>query len=141
MRVDRDAEFRDFVLKHSPALLRGAHALLADRASAEDLAQNALVRIYTAWTRVRVADDPIAYAHKILFNSYRQLSRRRRIVEVFGARSEREFKRTAARSRKGPTPSCEPNRIRRHRALPPQHHNPAQLLRHVDAFGSAGFPP
>jgi RNA polymerase sigma-70 factor (sigma-E family) len=87
--VNRDEEFRDFVLRHSPALLRSAHALVTDPALAEDLAQNALVRTYTAWARVRAADDPVRYAHQILFNSYRQLSRRRRIVEVFGVRLER----------------------------------------------------
>ncbi len=99
MGVDRDEEFRDFVLKHSPALLRSAHALVTDSALAEDLVQNALVRTYTAWARVRAANDPFSYAHKILFNSLRQLSRRRRLVEVLGVRVERPTEPTAYEDR------------------------------------------
>ncbi len=81
-----DAAFERFVADHSPALLRSAYALTADRGHAEDLVQAALIRTYRHWDRVIGADSPFAYAHRILFTTYHSGRRRRRVREVFGTR-------------------------------------------------------
>ena len=88
--VDREQEFREFVLQRSPALLRSAHALVGDRGLVEDLVKTALMKTSAAWDRVSAADDPFAYAHRILFNSDRRINRRHRVTEVLGAAAEPE---------------------------------------------------
>jgi RNA polymerase sigma-70 factor (sigma-E family) len=80
--VDRDAEFHEFVVSHSPALLRAAFLLTGDRGHAEDLVQHTLMRSYVAWDRVGAADDPLAYGKRILYRSFVRLHRRRRVVET-----------------------------------------------------------
>ncbi len=61
--TDRDAEFVGFVQHHRPDLVRMATLLTAgDAASAEDVVQSTLARLYLAWPRVRRADNRLAYA-------------------------------------------------------------------------------
>jgi RNA polymerase sigma-70 factor (sigma-E family) len=61
---DRDRGFRDFVSDRSAALLRLAYLLSADRATAEDVLQTALVRAYLRWHRI--AASPEAYVRRIV---------------------------------------------------------------------------
>ena len=88
MGVASDEEFESFVDAHAQALLRSALALTGDRGHAEDLVQTALMRTYASWRRVSNADNPFAYAHRILFTSYARMTRRRRVREVLGADAE-----------------------------------------------------
>jgi RNA polymerase sigma-70 factor (sigma-E family) len=62
-----DSEFVEFVQASSPRLHRAAYLLSGDRHQAEDDVQTALVRVYTAWPRVR-RQDPFAYTRKVLAN-------------------------------------------------------------------------
>jgi RNA polymerase sigma-70 factor (sigma-E family) len=62
-----DAEFVEFVRASSPRLQRAAYLLTGDRHQAEDDVQTVLVRVYTAWSRIR-RQDPFAYARKVLAN-------------------------------------------------------------------------
>lgn len=65
---DRDREFADFVRTHRGGLVTTARLLAAgDAHLAEDLVQNALVRVYLAWGRAR-SGNPIAYARRTLVN-------------------------------------------------------------------------
>ena len=66
----------------SPDLLRSAFLLTADRGLAEDLVQTALLRTYESWSKVSGANDPHAYARRILFNSYSRSRRPPRITET-----------------------------------------------------------
>jgi RNA polymerase sigma-70 factor (sigma-E family) len=76
-RSDRtDDEFAEFVTARSPQLYRSAYLLTTSPHTAEDLVQTALAKTYTAWWRVRAADDPVAYVHGVLIKSF--LSERRR---------------------------------------------------------------
>ncbi len=76
-QADRDAEFTAFVAAHQADLLRTAWLLCGDAHRAEELAQAALVRTYTAWARVR-GGDPLAYARRVLVNLRIDTWRRRR---------------------------------------------------------------
>ncbi len=69
MRV-RDEEFRDFVSTRLHRLSRLAYLLTGDHHAAEDLLQNALIRVGTRWGRVAAADDPDAYVRRILYNEH-----------------------------------------------------------------------
>lgn len=77
---DRDAEFREFYMFEAPRLRRLAVMLTGDADRAADLAQDALVRTYVAWTRIR-RDDPAPYAKRTLVNLCRN-AHRRRMVEL-----------------------------------------------------------
>jgi RNA polymerase sigma-70 factor (sigma-E family) len=77
--TQRDAEFTDFVTARRPTLLRAARLLaIGDEAFAEDLVQTTLTKAYLAWPKVRLADDPVRYAHRILTNSFIDETRRAR---------------------------------------------------------------
>ena len=63
---DAAAEFDAFVASSGSTLLRTAYLLTGDHASAEDLLQDTLVRVWSRWSRVRAADSPLAYARRVL---------------------------------------------------------------------------
>ena len=75
--TERDAEFTDFVIAQRARLLRAARLLaVGDEALAEDLVQTTLTKVYVAWPKVRRADDPVRYAHRMLTNAFIDESRR-----------------------------------------------------------------
>lgn len=49
---------------------------------AQDCAQEALARCFTAWPRVRAAEEPWAYAYTVFLNRVRSQGRRRRFTVV-----------------------------------------------------------
>ncbi|WP_028652593.1 SigE family RNA polymerase sigma factor [Nocardioides halotolerans] len=74
---ERDAEFVDFVTAQRTALLRMARLLTAgDDASAEDLVQTTLTRLYVHWPRVRRAGNPVGYARTSLTHAFVDEQRR-----------------------------------------------------------------
>jgi RNA polymerase sigma-70 factor (sigma-E family) len=81
MKQTDEADFHDFVVARWPRLVRTAYLLTGDRQHAEDLAQTALTRAYQSWARVRAADSPDAYLHRILVRSNASRFRRRRVAE------------------------------------------------------------
>jgi RNA polymerase sigma-70 factor (sigma-E family) len=77
---DRDAEFREFYIFEAPRLRRLAVMLTGDVDGSADLAQEALVKTYVAWSRIR-RDDPGPYAKRVLVNLCRN-AHRRKMVEI-----------------------------------------------------------
>ncbi len=73
---DRDAEFRAFYFAQTPRLRGIALLMTGDRERAEDLTQEALLRTYRAWRRIRRA-DPGPYVRTALVNLCRNDYRRR----------------------------------------------------------------
>jgi len=63
----RDTEFADFVRTSSRSLTRTAYLLCGDRALADDLVQEALLKTYVAWRRVR-RDEAAGYTRRVLVN-------------------------------------------------------------------------
>ncbi|GAA1232234.1 SigE family RNA polymerase sigma factor [Oryzihumus leptocrescens] len=76
-RERADAEFADFVRSAGPRLLQTARLLTGDEHRAEELLQDALVRTYAAWSRVR-RDDAAAYVRRAMLNQRTDTWRRRR---------------------------------------------------------------
>jgi RNA polymerase sigma-70 factor (sigma-E family) len=72
-----DEEFTAFVAAASSSLGRTAWLLTGDAHRAEELVQHALVRTYTAWSRVR-RDDALSYTRRVLVNLHTDTWRRRR---------------------------------------------------------------
>ena len=63
----KDGEFAEFVNSASLYLTRTAYLLCGEEETAHDLVQEALVRTYAAWWRVR-PEDARAYARRVLVN-------------------------------------------------------------------------
>lgn len=73
---NRDAEFRDFYLTEAPRLNRLALMMTGDPGRAADLSQDALIKVYTKWPKIR-NEDPGPYARTILVNLCRSAYRRK----------------------------------------------------------------
>jgi RNA polymerase sigma-70 factor (sigma-E family) len=62
------ADFDQFVIVSSDALLRTAYLVVWDPGEAEDLVQECLLAVARRWPRVRKMDHPHAYARRVLIN-------------------------------------------------------------------------
>jgi hypothetical protein len=66
--VADDLQFREFFAGEYGRLRRLGFLLTGDWTQAEELAQDALVRVYWVWPRVRRLSHPGAYARRVLVN-------------------------------------------------------------------------
>jgi DNA-directed RNA polymerase specialized sigma24 family protein len=94
-----DSQFPEFFASQYEGLRRLGFLLTGDWSQGEELAQDALVRVYWRWTLVR-RQHPEAYARRVLINRHRSLLRRLRL-EV----------RHAGQARSGRWWSCATTRI------------------------------
>jgi len=69
-----EAEFDEFVVARSQALVRSAYLLVQDEGLAEDLVQTALTKAWFAWRRIQ---DPEAYVRRIMVTTSASWWRRR----------------------------------------------------------------
>ncbi len=76
-RGETRAEFERFVEGCADGLLSTAYLIVWDRAEAEDLVQETLLRVAQRWPRVREMDQPAAYGRRILVNLAIDGSKRR----------------------------------------------------------------
>jgi RNA polymerase sigma-70 factor (sigma-E family) len=68
--------FQEFAATRLPALLAFTAVLTGQRATAEDIAQEVLIRAHAKWHMIGSLDNPEAYVRKMLLNEF--LSSRRR---------------------------------------------------------------
>lgn len=81
-RDDTDVAFDTFVRAHGGELLRFAYLLCGDAARAEDVTQDALLKLLRRWRSHGPADHPAAYARRIVVNEYLAWRRLRASTEV-----------------------------------------------------------
>jgi RNA polymerase sigma-70 factor (sigma-E family) len=75
--IDGDAvTFQEFAATRLPAVLAFAAVLTGQRATAEDIAQEVLIRAYARWDTIGGLDRPEFYVRKMVLNEF--LSWRRR---------------------------------------------------------------
>ncbi len=67
--------FEDYAAAEWPSLYRRAYLLAGNHADAEDLAQQTLIKVHGAWSRVSRSDVPDAYVRRILMNTFLSLKR------------------------------------------------------------------
>ena len=67
--TDRDESYVAFVASHQDRLRRIAYAVCRDDQRAEDVLQEALVKLYLSWSKVREAGREEAYARRIIVNA------------------------------------------------------------------------
>ncbi len=73
--------FRDFFDLEFSRLRDFAYVLTGSWSEAEELAQEAMVRTFRAWSRIRERDNPAVYARTVLVNRRRTLFRRSKLAE------------------------------------------------------------
>src|SRR6478736_10515180 len=85
-------EFEDFFRTEYRRLVRALYLLTSDRTEAEDLAQEAMARVFERWDRLRAAASPTGYLYRVAMNLHRNRLRslrvRARRVPVAADRSE-----------------------------------------------------
>jgi RNA polymerase sigma-70 factor (sigma-E family) len=79
--VSEETEFRDWAAATHRRLLHFAELTSGDRGHAEDLLQDALVRTFAAWPRIR-SGNPEAYARRCIVNRRIDWWRRRSSTEA-----------------------------------------------------------
>ncbi|GGB75966.1 RNA polymerase subunit sigma-24 [Knoellia flava TL1] len=72
----RDTEFSEYVAVSRPALWRTAYLLSGSVAQADDLVQNALLKLYLAWPRLAHRRQLDAYTRRIIATSHIDETRR-----------------------------------------------------------------
>jgi RNA polymerase sigma-70 factor (ECF subfamily) len=75
---DPAAAFEEFFAAERTRLHRALFAITGSRGEAEDIAQDAFVRVWERWDRVGTLGDPAGYLHRTAMNLFRD--RRRRFV-------------------------------------------------------------
>lgn len=89
----RPPEFRDFFEAEYERLGRALFLVTGSPSEAEDLAQEAFVRVYERWDRIRTMDSPTGYLFRTAMNLHRSRLRRmaawarRRVDEPLDARA------------------------------------------------------
>lgn len=87
-------DYRTFFSRHYPPLVGLLTALTGDRAVAEELAQEAMLRAHLRWNRVHRLDDPGAWVRHVGINLARNAFARRRterrLVDRLGGLPQRD---------------------------------------------------
>jgi len=78
--IDRDDALRDLYQDHYRSLVRLAALLVDDRDTAEDVVQDAFVKLYRSWGRIREPAAAPAYLRSIVCNTARSRLRRRLVA-------------------------------------------------------------
>jgi RNA polymerase sigma-70 factor, ECF subfamily len=87
--VDAPPELVAFIDREHPRLVRAVDLLLDDRAVAEEVAQETLLRVATRWEHVSGLSSPGGWAHRVAVNLATSQLRRRRIARRARARLAR----------------------------------------------------
>src|SRR3990172_5528462 len=74
----RPMSFETFFETERIRLYRVLFAITGSRQEAEDIAQEAFLRVWERWDRVAALDEPVGYLHRTAMNVFRD--RRRRLV-------------------------------------------------------------
>lgn len=77
---DRDAALHELFEGHYRSLLRLAALLVDDRETAEDVVQDAFVKLHRAWGRIQDPDAAPAYLRSVVLNTARSRLRRRLVA-------------------------------------------------------------
>jgi RNA polymerase sigma-70 factor (ECF subfamily) len=70
------ASFDALVQDQGQSLFSALRLLCHDRAEAEDMVQEAFLRVWERWDRVGSVDDPAGYLFRVALNLYRKRTRR-----------------------------------------------------------------
>lgn len=86
--------FEEFTAERLPAVLRFAGVLTGDRALAEDVVQEVLIRAHGRWKRISRLDRPELYVRKMVVNQFLSWRRRSWRLVPSGSGSDIDHRRT-----------------------------------------------
>lgn len=78
--AETDHGFDRFFDEHRERLYRALWLVARDRSVAEEVAQDAFLKVWERWDRVRDLDDPAGYLYRTGLNLYRNRRRRAALV-------------------------------------------------------------
>lgn len=84
--MEAPADLVAFIEREQPRLIRAANLLVGDRAVAEEIAQEALLRTASRWEKVRSLGSPGGWTHRVTVNLATSQLRRRRVERRARAR-------------------------------------------------------
>ncbi len=79
-RVDHGAPFDTFVEEEHVRLFKALYFVTGSREEAEDLAQEAFLKLWERWDRIETIEDPTAYLFGVALNGFRMRRRRARMA-------------------------------------------------------------
>jgi RNA polymerase sigma factor (sigma-70 family) len=119
-----------FIRREQPRLVRAADLLVGDRAVAEEIAQEALLRALSRWEHVGGLASPGGWTHRVAVNLATSQLRRRAV--------ERRARGRLARGEVSPTPDSDTAlAVRAALAALPTTHRRVLVLRHVLDWSTA----
>ena len=80
-----DEDFDEFCRRSYPSVERVAMFIIGNRSEAEEVAQEAFVRAYSHWSRVRVLASPESWVRRVAANLAISAARRARVRRAFRA--------------------------------------------------------
>src|SRR3954454_5179251 len=86
--ADASGDYDDFFRTHYPRVVRVVHGVLGDRARAEEVAQEAFVRLYQRWARVSTYDRPDAWVRRVAVRLAVRVARRDRLRTTLERRAD-----------------------------------------------------
>ena len=88
----RPPAFEAFFEDEKDRLLRALYLITGSVGEAEDLAQEAFIRLYERWDSVSAMDDPAGYLHRTAMNLFRSQTRRAKVAlrRAVGLRPEQD---------------------------------------------------
>lgn len=75
LKMTPDEEFEAFFVAHFDRLVRSLTAMTGDAASATDAVQEAFIKAYSRWSRLRRYDDPASWVRRVAINKNRDTRR------------------------------------------------------------------
>ncbi|MBX6748317.1 MAG: SigE family RNA polymerase sigma factor [Micromonosporaceae bacterium] len=100
------ADLNELYEAHSTRFVAQLYAYTRDLALAEDLVQEAFVRLVSRWSRISKYDDPVAWVRRVAWN-----------LATSDWRRNRRAQRLSVRLREEPVPEPSPDRVVLVRAL------------------------
>jgi RNA polymerase sigma factor (sigma-70 family) len=79
--IEHGARFDTFVEERHVRLFKALYFVTGSREEAEDLAQEAFLKLWERWDRIETIDDPTAYLFRVALNGFR-MRRRRAAVAI-----------------------------------------------------------
>jgi RNA polymerase sigma-70 factor (ECF subfamily) len=79
-RVEAGAHFHTFVEEEHDRLFKALYFVIGNREDAEDVAQEAFLRLWERWDRIETIEDPTAYLFRVALNAFRMRRRRAAIA-------------------------------------------------------------
>lgn len=87
LRVSAEGTFETFFEAERVRLFQALLLITRSRSEAEDISQEAFLRVWERWDRVRALQDPPGYLHRTAMNAFRDRYRRARLSLARAVRS------------------------------------------------------